>query len=90
MYKRKKARWITLFDKIDKIIEKPIDYTPEYLTKEIKSNKSDAGELSVGELVLKPLPSSAKKLWLYRVLAVLALLFCLVVLATEATVIYDP
>jgi hypothetical protein len=42
------------------------------------------------ELVLKPKPSSPKMLWIFRTFSMFTLLFCLVVLATEATVIKNP
>jgi ABC-type microcin C transport system permease subunit YejE len=47
-------------------------------------------DTSLDDLLLKAKPNSIKKLIAFRILAVLSLLFCLLVLITEATVIFDP
>lgn len=87
MYKRKKAKWITCYDTVDGVVEKPIEFT-EADAKLKPGFKFE--EASLDDLKLKAMANSKKKLIGYRVLAVLALMFCLMVLITEATVIANP
>lgn len=46
--------------------------------------------MTLDDLALKPKPNSIKKLIMFRILALLSFLFCLLVIITEATVIVDP
>lgn len=87
MYKRKKAKWLTTFNNVDNAIIKPVEYSESDIKPRPGFNINDA---KLEDLKLKPKPNSIKKLILFRILAVLSLLFCLLVLITEATVIVDP
>lgn len=87
MYKRKKAKWLTCFNNVDSVIEKPV----EYKESDIKLNPAfKIEDANLDDLILKSKPNSMKKLIFFRILSVLSLLFCLMVLITEATVIVDP
>jgi hypothetical protein len=83
LYKRKKARWVTLYSNIHLIIQEPGKFEESYLKKKF----SDKFELD--EMVLKPLKNNIVKLLAFRFLSVLSLLFCLFMLATEATVLFN-
>ena len=86
-YKRKKARWLTLYNKIDKIVEKPFkEYEESYTKRKIEDTDQN---FSLEEMVLRPTKSSTKLLIFYRILSGLSILLCLLILVTEATIIYD-
>lgn len=87
LYKRKKARWITLFNKIDSIVEKPVNYDQDYLNRSIAQATTDEAINIKEDLVMKAIPSSMKRLVIYRIMAVFAVLFCIFVIVTEATII---
>lgn len=87
MYKRKKSKWITLFNNVDQLVEKPIIYEDKHFKDTI--NK-ELDNIALNDLALKSKPNSMIKLILFRLLAVLSLIFCLLVIETEATVIIDP
>jgi hypothetical protein len=42
------------------------------------------------EMALKPKPNDKKQITTYRIMSLLSLVYCIFVLTTEATVIYDP
>jgi hypothetical protein len=42
------------------------------------------------EMALKPKPNNPKDITTFRIFSMLSLVFCLFVLITEGTVIYDP
>jgi hypothetical protein len=83
LYKRKKSRWISLYDKIDSLIEKPVNFEDSYLRKNID-------QCSLENMILKPKQNQTKRVIMYRIGSLFALLFCLFVLITEATVIINP
>eukprot|EP00347_Sterkiella_histriomuscorum_P020171 403338832 len=87
MYKRKKSKWLTTYNIVDNVVVKPIEYSEDDIKVKPGFNLNDA---TLDDLKLKAKPNSLKKIILYRILAVLSLLFCLLVLITEATVIVDP
>lgn len=87
MYKRKKAKWLTCYNTVDGVVEKPIEFSESDVKLRPGFKFEDA---SLEDLKLKAMANSKKKLIGYRVLAVLSLLFCLMVLITEATVIANP
>lgn len=87
MYKRKKSKWMTTYNSVDSVIEKPVEYSESDI-KVKPGTKVD--DIKLEDLKLKAKPNSIKRLIIFRVLAVLSLLFCLLVLITEATVIADP
>jgi len=41
-------------------------------------------------MILKPKPNDKKQITTFRIMSMLSLIYCLFVLTTEATVIYDP
>jgi hypothetical protein len=87
LYKRKKSRWMTLYEKVNMLIEHPITYEPDYLLKGL----DDVDDLPVLEaMVLKPKANDKKQISLFRGLCILSLLFSIFVLTTEATIIWDP
>jgi hypothetical protein len=86
-YKKKKAKWLTIFNKVNSLVETPIKYEDRDL--QIPSSQQ-LSSITLDDLVLKPKPNSIKKMIAYRFLAFLSLLFCLLVLVTEATIIADP
>ena len=86
MYKRKKSRWNETFDSIIRLIEEP-QLEKRYLERDL--DKMD--DLPVlDEMVLKPKPNDKKQITTYRIMSLLSLVYCIFVLTTEATVIYDP
>ena len=87
LYKRKKSRWMTTFDTVNKLIEQPVTYTDAYLKKDL--DKVDDIPV-LDEMALKPKANDKKQITTYRILSILSLIFCLFVITTEATVIYDP
>jgi hypothetical protein len=42
------------------------------------------------EMVLKPKPNDKKQITTFRIMSMLSLIYCLFMIITEATVIYDP
>lgn len=87
LVKRKKSRWHTLYDKVNSLIETPVNFDKAYMNRDLE----DPHELpKLDEMVLKPKPNDQKEIKTYRILSILSLIFCLFVIATEATVIYDP
>ena len=57
LVKRKKSRWITLFEKVNSLIETPVTYTKEYINK----NLDNPEELPIlEEMALRPKPNDKK------------------------------
>ena len=89
LYKRKKSRWMSTYEKINSLIQLPVTYEDSYLNKNLDGSKNeDLPHLE--DMALKPLANDKKKITTYRILSMLSLVFCLFFLATEATVIWDP
>lgn len=87
LYKRKKSRWMSLFDKVNSLIEQPVTYEEKYLTKDL----TELDDLPVlDQMALRPKANEKKEIWTFRIASMLSLIYCLFVLATEATVIFDP
>ena len=78
---------MTTFDTINKLIEQPVIYKEDYLKKDI-DKVDDAPVLE--EMALKPKPNDKRQITTFRFLSILSLIFCLFIITTEATVIYDP
>ena len=85
LYKRKKSRWLTLNETINTLIILPLPETIEekYLKQPINSN------CKIDDMLLKPLPNNMAKLVMSRILSVICFLVCLLVIATEATSLFD-
>lgn len=78
---------MTTFDTVNRLIEQPVTYTDAYLKKDL--DKVDDIPV-LDEMALKPKANNKKQITTYRILSILSLIFCLFVITTEATVIYDP
>lgn len=78
LYKRKKSRWVALYDTVTSLTEQPIEFEDSYL----KNNNSKV-------MVIKPQPNDLKKLVLYRGLSILCFIVCLLVILTQATSLFD-
>lgn len=90
LYKRKKARWVTLFNKVDDLIERPVVYEQEYLLRDIrKMDFGNADVVNLDELVLKPKTNHPKRVTFFRVLSILGFVLCGIVIVTEGTVIFN-
>lgn len=86
LYKRKKSRWNETFESIIRLIEDP-KIEKSYLERDL-DKLEDLPVLD--EMSIKPKPNDKKQITMYRLLSILSLIYCLFVLTTEATVIYDP
>jgi len=87
LVKRKKSRWHTLYEKVNSLIETPVNFDKTYMNRDL----DDPHELpKLDEMVLRPKPNNQKEIKTYRILSMLSLIFCLFVIVTEAIVIYDP
>jgi hypothetical protein len=76
-----------MYSYLNSLIEQPVIYKDDYLTKDL--DKVD--DLPVlAEMALKPKANDKKRITMYRTASMLCLIYCLFVLTTEATVIYDP
>ncbi len=78
---------MTTFDTVNRLIEQPVGYTDSYLKKDL-DKVDDIPVLE--EMALKPKANDKRQIPTFRILSILSLLFCLFVITTEATVIYDP
>jgi hypothetical protein len=92
LYKRKKARWVSLFETVDKLIKKPIDFDQVKLRTDQDKKKvlSEDKPITLDDMILKPTDNDAKKITKFRVLSVMSMLFCALIIVTEATVIVHP
>lgn len=82
LYKRKKSRWVTLYQKVMSLIEEPkADIDPEYLRKK---------NLKIEEMELKSRPNNTYKLAFYRFLSVFIALISLIVLITQSLALFKP
>lgn len=52
--------------------------------------KDDDKDISLDDLILKPIPSNPKKKWLSRIGAIISILFSILVLSTEGLMVYNP
>ena len=86
LYKRKKSRWMTTFDSIIFIIKEPV-FDKTYLERDL--DKQENLPL-LDEMAIQPKPNEKKQITTFRILSMISLFFCLFVIITEATVIYDP
>lgn len=88
LYKRKLARWITLYNNVNSLIQKPI---PEEAFKKVGKRTLEDEETGFDEqhLILQPIPNNRVKVIGFRVLSVLSFILCLIVIVTEATVIFN-
>jgi|LauGreDrversion4_2_1035121.scaffolds.fasta_scaffold389563_2 hypothetical protein len=78
---------MTLYKKIESLIEHPVSYEDSYLQKDLDKIEDLP---TLDQMALKPKPNDKQQITLFRILSMLSLVFCLFVLTTEATVIYDP
>ncbi len=61
LYKRKKARWTSLFESIDNLIQKPIKFDDDKISTNFPKNKEQEPlKVSLDEMVLKPKPNDPK------------------------------
>jgi hypothetical protein len=85
-YKRKKARWVSLSNKICSLVEQPIHFTDEYLTRKIDISFEAEG---LPALALKLKPTSRPKALAFKFFACLATLWSLLLLVTETTLLFS-
>eukprot|EP00347_Sterkiella_histriomuscorum_P021826 403332633 len=93
LYKRKKAKWVSLFEKVDRLVQKPLDW--DRIRERVNQDKKDKikdndKNISLDDLILRPIPNNQRKIWLSRVGTIISILFSLLVLSTEGLMIYNP
>ncbi len=84
LYKRKKAKWVSLFDSIEKLIQKPIDF------EQVKKRAAGGEDATLDDMILKPTENNARKITLARIAAISTMLFSILIIVTEATVVFHP
>lgn len=92
-YQRKRARWQELFLHVDEIVQKPINYNKEQITRrfsKLSLNNSDTTHIDQDKLTLKPIDIKLKRVIIFKFLACLSLLWTLLVISTETALIFGP
>lgn len=90
-YARKKLKWTELYRDVERSIVTPVEYKKADLSLSAK-DRADLGDYVLGpdSLLLKPLDNNKWRLLAYRVLAVFCVLWALLVITTETTLIAGP
>ena len=92
-YLRKKSRWLELFSEIDESVQKPIKYEEKDLNKKVSSLKlADSKQdenIKFDKLALRPKESDSKRIFIFRALAIVCMIWTLLVLSTETALIWD-
>lgn len=79
-----------MFSDVERSIATPVEYTKEDLNRKIDANdEADLGDYLKGKasLLLQPLPDSRLRVVLFRLLAISGILWALLVITTETTLI---
>jgi hypothetical protein len=96
-YMRKRSRWQELFQFIDSIVQKPVNFDRAKIERQTSTvsltgmkESQDSDKVDESKLTLKPLETESKAAIVSKMLAVFAMVWALIVLTTEATLIVDP
>ena len=52
--------------------------------------KDDDRDLSLDDLILRPIANNERKIWICRVAAIICIIFSILVVSTEGIMIYNP
>lgn len=87
LYKRKKARWITLMNQVKSLTVQPAEFTADYLTRKVEINfETETGQLPTLALKLRSGICCARPL--FRTIAVFAALVSLYLLGNETALMF--
>ena len=85
-YKRKKARWLTNYNKVDRISH-PIE---EAIPEEYLIRKPEGTEEEIDEMLVLPRKAHPMKKLAVRTFAIFLLFFCIMVIASEGFLVVNP
>jgi len=91
-YRKAKAKWKKLFQHVDKIVQHPVHFDSETLIQnKLKKRKGavESGEEDF-EIALVPIENSSRTQVFFKVMAVVCILYSLMILTTQAIVIFNP
>ena len=91
LYKRKKSRWMTLYKQI---LSKSEDFDKSEMAlqnhlDDYHANRHNNENLSEDNMLLVFLEEKPAQRWLFRLAALLSIVWSLMVLVTETTLIFD-
>jgi hypothetical protein len=93
-YLRKKSRWMELFNDVDSIIKKPVNFQREKLTRRVSVLKLEGQDnpeaVDDNKLTLKPMEAHRTMKIGLRCVAVFCLIWAALILVTETTLIWSP
>ena len=91
MYKRKKARWSSLYRSIERKVEKPIHFDSDYLTRKLDLNVNIFGQEfeRSANMAIRIKSGKCCGSLLYRVGAIFASIWCAFILFNESILIFD-
>ena len=87
LYKRKKARWLTLVDDVEALSVQPIKFSDQYLQRKIDVSFESEG---LPELALKLKERNATYTLFIKTLALAAALWSLALISNETALIFVP